>query len=337
MQETSKYKTYEFAGELAVHLQEFIAEKRSVGYVYNTEAKQLSRFSRFSLGYEIPRDELPESLVKAWIARVPTDSDRNQYSRYSLIGQFAKYMVRMGHPAYIPAPTDIGKTHRTFTPYIFTHDEIRALFAVLDSLETPPRSGSPRRKDIIPVLFRLLYCCGLRVSEAVTLKGEDVDLENGVLTIKNSKFGKSRYVPMSPETTARCAEYGRTRLVGRAGVDWFFAAPDGGHYDVRSIYSMFRQYLWDAGISHGGKGKGPRVHDLRHTFAVHCLQKWAAGGEDVTTALPLLSAYMGHADFSATERYLRLTAEVYPEISSLMNEKYGYVIPRMEGGAYEED
>ncbi len=186
MQETSKYKTYEFAGELAVHLQEFIAEKRSVGYVYNTEAKQLSRFSRFSLGYEIPRDELPEPLVKAWIARVPTDSDRNQYSRYSLIGQFAKYMVRMGHPAYIPALTDIGKTHRTFTPYIFTHDEIRALFAVLDSLETPPRSGSPRRKDIIPVLFRLLYCCGLRVSEAVTLKGEDVDLENGVLTIKTA-------------------------------------------------------------------------------------------------------------------------------------------------------
>lgn len=337
MQETPKYKTYEFSGALAARLQDFVAEKRGVGYVYNTEAKHLGRFSRFSLDYEVPQDELPENLVMAWIAKKPTDSDRNQYSRYSLISQFARYMVRMGCRAYVPSRSDIGRTHRTFIPYIFTHDEIKALFAVLDSLETPLRSGAPRRKDIIPVLFRLLYCCGLRVSEATKLKGEDVDLENGVLTIRNSKFGKSRYVPMSPETTARCAEYDRTRLVGRTGDDWFFAAPYGGHYDARSIYSMFRQYLWDAGISHGGKGKGPRVHDLRHTFAVHCLQKWVASGEDITTALPRLSAYMGHNDFSATERYLRLTAEVYPEISSLMNEKYGYIIPRMAGGPYEED
>ncbi len=243
----------------------------------------------------------------------------------------------MGYSAYIPSPMDIGKTHRTFIPYIFTHDEIKALFHVLDSLKTPSHSGSPRRKDIIPILFRLLYCCGLRVSEAVKLKGEDVDLENGVLTIKNSKFGKTRYVPLSFETASMCREYAKTRLIGKDGEDWFFAAPDGGHYNIRSIYSMFRQYLWDAGISHGGKGQGPRVHDLRHTFAVHCLQKWVADGEDITTALPRLSAYMGHTDFSATERYLRLTAEVYPEISSLMNKKYGYVIPKMEEGTYEEN
>lgn len=337
MQERPKYVNYEFSGMLAGHLQDFISEKRGVGYVYNTEAKQLSRFSRFSLDYEVPPDSLPEELVKAWISKKPTDSDRNQYSRYSLIGQFARYMVRMGCPAYVPGAGDIGKTHRTFIPYIFTHDEIRALFSVLDSMETPPRSGAPRRKDIMPVLFRLLYCCGLRVSEAVTLKGEDVDLKKGVLTIKNSKFGKTRYVPMSEQITARCAEYDTMRLVGRDGDDWFFAAPDGGHYDTRTVYSIFRDCLWRAGISHGGKGNGPRVHDLRHTFAVHCLQKWTAGGEDLTTALPRLSAYMGHHDFSATEQYLRLTAEVYPEISELLNEKYGYVIPRMEATLYEEN
>lgn len=337
MQEKPKYKTYEFSGILAGHLQDFISEKRGVGYIYNTEAKQLSRFSRFSLSYEVPPDELPEKLVRAWIAKTPTDSDRNQYSRYSLIGQFARYMVRMGHPAYVPGTADIGKMHKTFIPYIFTHDEIRTLFAVLDTMETPPRSGAPRRKDVMPVLFRLLYCCGLRVSEAAALRGEDVDLENGVLTIRNGKFGKTRYVPMSDETTARCVEYDRTRLSCKSGDDWFFAAPDGGHYDAGSVYSVFRDCLWKAGISHGGKGKGPRVHDLRHTFAVHCLQKWACGGGDITAALPRLSAYMGHHDFSATEHYLRLTAEVCPEISSLMNEKYGYVIPKMEGGPYEEN
>ena len=81
----------------------------------------------------------------------------------------------------------------------------------------------------MPVLFRLLYCCGLRASEAATLKGGDVDLEKGVLTIRNSKFGKTRYVPMSGQITARCAEYDRTRLADKGGDDWFFAAPDGGH------------------------------------------------------------------------------------------------------------
>ena len=337
MKEETKYQTYEFVGVLAAHLQDFITEKRRIGYIYNTESKNLSRFSRFSLDFDIPQDELPENVVRAWITKTPTESDRNQYSRYSLIGQFAKYMVRMGYRAYVPTSMDIGKTHKSFIPYIFTHDEIKALFTVFDSLETPPRSGVPRRKEIIPILFRLLYCCGLRVSEAIMLKGEDVDLEHGILIIKNSKFGKSRYVPMSLETKIRCAEYDKTRLVNRTGDDWFFAAPDGGHYNVRSIYSMFRQYLWEAGISHGGKGHGPRVHDLRHTFAVHCLQKWVVNGEDITTALPLLSAYMGHTDFSATERYLRLTAEVYPELSTLLNEKYGYIIPKLEEEEHEEN
>ncbi len=126
-------------------------------------------------------------------------------------------MVRIGCREYVPSRSDIGKMHRTFIPYIFTHDEIKSLFTVMDSLETPPRSGAPRRKNVIPILFRLLYCCGLRVSEATKLKGEDVDLGNGILTIKNSKFGKSRYVPMSPETTAKCYEYAKSRLVGKAG------------------------------------------------------------------------------------------------------------------------
>ena len=93
---------------------------------------------------------------------------------------------------------------------------------------------------------------------------------------------------------------------------------------------MFRDLLRNAGISHGGRGKGPRVHDLRHTFCVHCLQRWISQGKDLTTALPLLTTYMGHNDFSATEQYLRMTAEVYPEVSQLMQDQYGYVVKGKE-------
>lgn len=102
----------------------------------------------------------------------------------------------------------------------------------------------------MPVLFRAILR-GLRVSEATNLLADDVDLKQGVLTIRNSKFGKTRYVPMSDELTGICAAYAETRLVGPPDADWFFAAPDGGHYDTRTIYNAFRELLWKAGISHG--------------------------------------------------------------------------------------
>ena len=331
MYKNGDIKNYTYSGSLKTICEAFIQEKRAVGYLYNSEAKKLSEFSRFTLDFKFPDNTLTKEVVQAWIAKKATDSDRNQYARFSLISQFSKYMDRMGYSSYIPGRDEVGKLHRTFVPYIFTHEEIRAFFTAADAMICPPYSASPRRHLVMPVLFRMLYCCGLSVSEATSLMGEDVDLENGVLTIRASKFGKTRYVPMSAELTEVCANYAKTRLVGPPGGDWFFAAPNGGAYNTRTIYDIFRQLLWKAGISHGGRGKGPRVHDFRHTFCVHCLQKWTANGADPTTILPRLTAYLGHNDFSATEQYLRMTAAAYPEVSQLMQEKYGYIIPKMEG------
>jgi integrase len=328
---------YEYSGVLASICRAFVAVKRGVGYNYNTEARQLSIFSRFTLNYALPANTLTETVVRAWITKKPTESDTTYHGRFSLIKSFAEYMRRMGYSAYIPLSDEIGKRQKTFVPHIFTHDEIRRFFTVTDEMKFLHHSTAPRRHLIMPVLFRMLYCCGLRISEATRLQGEDIDLQSGVLTIRKSKFDKSRYVPMSDELTAICVNYAKTRLVGESGKDWFFASPDGGHYCEQRIYATFRELLWKAGISHGGKGEGPRVHDFRHTFAVHCLQKWVANGMDLTTALPRLREYLGHVDFSATEQYLRMTAEVYPEISTLMQEKYGYVIPRERANPYEDN
>ncbi len=330
MTEPSRYKNYSYSGALANICAGFIAEKRALGYLYNTEAKKLSEFARFSEDFVVPPETLTEELVLAWIAKKANDSDRNWYARYSLIKMFAEYMRRMGYDAYVPDRDDFGKLHRNFIPYIFTHDELRKFFSAVDSMKRLPRSSAPRRHLIMPVLFRLLYCCGLRVSEAIGLQGCDVDLKEGILTIRDSKFGKTRYVPMAPDVTEFCRIYAETRLVAKQGEDWFLAAPDGGCYHPRSIYNVFRDTLWQAGISHGGRGKGPRVHDFRHTFSVHCLQNWVKRGTDPLTALPRLTAYLGHNGFEATEQYLRMTAEVYPEISKLLEEKYGYIIP--DGG-----
>ena len=327
MRNNDRCKEYKYSGALSDICAAFIAEKRAVGYVYNTEAKRLSEFSRFTLAYNVPHNTLTEEIVRAWIAKKPTDSDRNRHSRYSLVKQFGEYMLRMGYKAFVPGFEDVGRRHKTFVPHIFTHEEISRFFIAADSLEHNAKSIAPRRHLIMPVLFRMLYCCGLRVSEACELHGEEVDLEDGILTVRKSKFSRTRYVPMSEELTAVCVKYSETRLVGAGDNDWFFAAPDGGHYNIRSIYTVFREILQKAGISHGGTGRGPRVHDFRHTFAVHCLQRWAEQGADPTTVLPRLSAYLGHSTLESTEEYLRMTAEVYPKISEVMQEQFGYIIP----------
>ena len=326
MFEPASIKDHTFSGALSEVCAGFISEKRAVGYNYSTEAKHLSEFSRFTKKFDLPENTLTKEVVDAWISRRPNDSDRNYYSRYALIKLFAEHMIRTGYEAYCPDRSDLAKIHWGYIPYIFTHNEIHSFFEVADTMKKKTNTMSPRRHLIMPILFRLLYCCGLRLSEVVTLTRHDVDFDNGILTIRESKFGKMRYVPMSVEITTVCAHYAENHLYKHEL--FFFPSPRGGRYDTRTVYNVFRDLLWEAGISHAGRGKGPRAHDFRHTFAVHCLEKWSRKNVPLSAALPRLSAYLGHNNLAATERYLRMTAEVYPEVSELLSEKYGYIIPK---------
>lgn len=104
----------------------------------------------------------------------------------------------------------------------------------------------------------------------------------------------------------------------------------GGSYRARTLYGVFRRFLWAAGISHGGRGLGPRLHDVRHSHAVHCLQDWVRQGTDLTVALPYLSAYLGHSGLQQTQYYLRLTAECYPDLVAQVKRACAKIIP--EGG-----
>ena len=191
--------------------------------------------------------------------------------------------------------------------------------------------ASPQRHLILPLLFRILYGCGLRVSEALSLKEEDVDLDEGVLFIKKAKFGKERLVPLSHSVHERCREYAAAmeRYPAWKDTTYFFPAPHGGRYSERTAYGHFRELLWKAGISHGGRGKGPRVHDLRHTYSVHCLRNWVRAGMDLTAAMPYLSTYLGHSGIRGTQHYLRLTAELYPDIVKSVEEKFAWVVPEV--------
>ncbi|MEW6425735.1 MAG: tyrosine-type recombinase/integrase [Bacillota bacterium] len=149
--------------------------------------------------------------------------------------------------------------------------------------------------------------------------------------IKKAKFGKERLVPLSRTVHERCREYAAAMEQYHVWKDttYFFPAPHGGRYSERTVYWHFRRLLREAGISHGGRGKGPRVHDLRHTYSVHCLRNWVKDGMDLTTAMPYLSAYLGHSGIRGTQRYLCLAAELYPDIVKRTEEKFSWVVPEV--------
>jgi integrase len=181
---------------------------------------------------------------------------------------------------------------------------------------------------LLPVLFRLLLGCGLRISEALEMRFGDVDLENGVITIRMSKFDKDRIVPLSSSVLNALLSYSvKQHKIPKNGDAPYFTHRDGRKINKDVIYRWFRKVLWSAGISHGGPGKGPRVHDFRHTFSVCSLKAMADKGMDIYCALPILSTYLGHSSVSATGQYVRLTQDMFPEIVEKASAIAAYVIP----------
>jgi integrase len=149
-----------------------------------------------------------------------------------------------------------------YVPHIYTGRELAALFAQTDCCRYS--SEAPFRHLVMPVLFRTIYACGLRASEARLLRPGDVDTGAGVLQVRDAKGGKDRQVPVSGPLRERLAGY-RAHVAGQPGWDWFFPGSTAGQpLTLGNVYKNFRRFLWQARISHGGPGRGPRVHDLRH-------------------------------------------------------------------------
>lgn len=319
--------TPRFTSGLAPALTGLVAEKRGVGYDYAATAADLQQLDRFCRATGHQTLTLPRDLVAAFIAKRPHETETNRHHRQTLVRLVGEYLQRHGVPAYVLPRGGQGPTPAPYVPHIFTRAELRAFFQAVDTLSREP--AAPHRHQVYPVLFRLLYGSGLRVSEAVGLRGQDVDTTAGWVHIRAGKFGKERRVPLHPALTARCQGYVATVLGTIPPDASFLPAPHGGPYTPGTVYTAFRQLLWTAGISHGGRGHGPRLHDLRHTFAVHCLRRWVEDGTDLSVALPYLSAYLGHTGLRGTQDYLRLTAELYPTLATQLTRQFGGCIPEV--------
>lgn len=274
-----------------------------------------------------PDEELPKELVEAWTAKRPGETETTRLRRVGWIRGLANYMVRMGYEAHV-VPGKQGYACRgSYDPYIFTDAELASLFAAADALAV----GAPlSQRAQGATILRLLYSSGLRCGEACSLSKGDVDLAAGVLTVRQAKNGKDRLVPLHPAMAASLRDFHNAASASHpqyGGHAMFWSLPEGRPMTTSFVYRFFRKALWEAGMSHGGRGKGPRVHDLRFTFACHRLRAWVREGADVNAMMPVLAAYMGHADTRCTEYYLRLTAELYPGMVAQVERECGWVVP----------
>ena len=238
---------------------------------------------------------------------------------------FGKYLVRCGVDAYVLPYGLLAVNKYYFVPYVFSTKDVARLMDAANSL--PPYARSPQRHIVMPMIFRLIYGCGLRISEARKLLIEDINLHDGVLLVRAAKFNKDRYVPMAQSLLQRCRSYAKQVVLGSNANSPFLPSPFRGFYCCGSIEYAFHQCLEIAGITH--TDDGPTVHSLRHSFAVHNLMRWCAQEKDVNVLLPYLSAYMGHEDLRGTERYLRMTIEMFPEIMNRIRSGCSWIMPEV--------
>ena len=269
--------------------------------------------------------ELPGCIARKWLAKKAHESARTQQQRITVFRHFSRFLLRLGYSAYVPDSTLAARRPSTFVPRMLSDEELRKFFQAVDALE--PTARSPLRHLIMPEVFRLLYGCGFRVREALKLRVRDVDLNQGIITVRQGKGRKDRLVPPALPLVNRLRKYA-AHFENRPPDASFFPGPSGRPFSLRTVYTLFRQLLLQCGIPHAGRGKGPRIHDYRHLFAVHALRRWYREGEDLDAKLPLLATYLGHQHLSGTQHYLHLTAELFPEITARADAAFGNVIPR---------
>lgn len=308
-----------FTGPFAPMCESYVAQKRASGLDYDQQAKLLRLFDNFCKGYEIKNYKITKEIALTWCKKRPNEADATRYGRVGEMQRFAQYLCQQGYPSYLlPALPKCGEQH---VPYIFSVEELRRIFERLDTLA--PTNLSPNRHLTMPLLFRMLYGCGLRISEALALLKSDVDLKDGLLHIRHGKNDRERIVPMSASLTEECRKYAQTVHKNTADSIPFFYTKEWSPYSKSAIGKFFRGILWDVGIPYRGKQLGPRVHDIRHTFCCHNIQKWAETGVPIYSKLLILSRYLGHSSISSTQYYLRLTAQAFPHIRDICEKELG--------------
>lgn len=303
-------RNYACTSVLAPYIDGFIEEKRSLGFIYNSEAYELFRLDTYwnEKGFTDPC--MSYEMLEGWLCAKPGEGRSGHCRRVSAAKLLAIYMNTLGIPAYIPL-LRVGKDHNKV--HIFSHEEIKETFRVIDGYT--PRSINPadlRMAKEYPLIFRLYYCCGMRNNEACALETKDIDLEAGIITVRDGKNQKDRLVYLPEDLRKMALSYFRylTRELGYIP-RWFFPGrfPD-RHVGKGQIDKRFSAF-WAETVSSGKCDKKPTPHCYRHTFVVNRINMWIEAGMDLDVMLPYLSKYLGHVDPQETFYYYHMVSDAF--------------------------
>lgn len=310
-------KKFVFTSKLAPYINLFLKERELKGYNSSYIKWILLEIDKFCDNYQMQDHYIKEEIINEWARTRTNDSDRSLYMKYNAWIQLGTYMRDLGIECFVPIPYRKG-AQNNYIPYVFTHEEIQTIFLLSNSLKIRYQY-SQTMIFTMPALLRLLYSTGLRIGEALTIKNKDIDFNKKTIVINDSKNNTQRIAAINESLLVVLSQYKEFRDKNpiekiRMPDSPFFVTQRGNICQGESVRIWFGDILHRAGISAKLGGNPPRIHDLRHTAAVHSLAKLVLDGIDVYCALPMISVFLGHRDVKSTNHYVRLTKEAFPEI-----------------------
>lgn len=297
-------------------LERYLGMRKGLGYKFQHQTRRLAAFVSFM--EKRKATTITTKLALEW-ATLPPDRHASWALRLTDVRGFARHVANFDPRTEVP-PLGIFPRLKRAKPYVYSDAEIAALLTA--ALALPPEKGL--RRWTYHTFFGLIAVTGMRLSEAIGLRHDDVDLTLGVLTVRLTKFGKSRLVPLHPTTCMALRRYARRRdaHLGSQCGPTFFVAERGGRLLHQYIHRVFWRLSRKIGLRRPGDRTGPRVHDFRHGFAIRTLLRWYREGSDVERQLPMLSTYLGHAYVRDTYWYLSACPELMLEAAQRLDRRW---------------
>ena len=303
--------SHEYSSVFGSYISGLVATKRALGYTYASAQYHLHDFDRYC-SLHSNSAVLSRELVIEWAKSRGGENPGTHRGRISPVRELGKYMQALGVSDAFVLPSALHRKIDRYVPHFFTTEELIAFFGACDKLK--PHAGMYARHLVLPVFFRLLYCCGLRTGEARRLRVEDVDLRCGAIGIIGSKYHSSRRIPIPEDLLRLFRTYDARVSEIYPGRIYFFPTTRSECYRCSSISIAFHAIWKGAGLMQGF-GNKPRAYDFRHHFALSNLNRWIAAGVDINSRLPYLSRYMGHSCIQSTDYYLHLVPEFFQTFS----------------------
>jgi integrase len=315
--------TPEFKSVFSGQMSNFLNYRNSCG-LKNVpgEYHHYRRLDTFLLAEGIEEITFTKEQASRWRSPLENESEIARYKRINNTKKFFEYLFVQGYNIF--QFRDIKAPVKDFVPHIYTDNEVKRYFLAVDTYQS-----SLNRKNCVqlPVLFRILFCCGTRITETLMIRKKDVDLTEGIIKLSATKNAMERYVVISDSLCDLMKQYADKTFYQLSDNDYIFRNMHGNYLSSDWINELHIKILREAGIPYIGGGKGPRVHDWRHTFSINAFKQMIDNGMDMYVALPILSIYLGHKTIMATERYLRLTVNMFP----YLEEKFGKTLDEVFG------